>query len=288
MTSQKKRRLSAIMFTDIVGYSAIMQQNEDAAAGLRAQHRQEFEKFHEEFHGEILQYYGDGTLSVFQSGVHAVECAIAIQTALRKGKEVPLRIGLHMGDVVHDGTEIYGNGVNVASRIESIGTAGTILLSAKLNDELRNHEGISTVSLGNFEFKNIEHPIEVFSVTNQGIKVPDSDLKRKLKTDAKSIAVLPFVNMSSNEETEYFSDGMTEEIINALCKVEKLKVTSRTSSFFFKNKKIPLSEIGKELNVATILEGSIRLSGNMMRIGTLTELFDKRILVNGFSYGSIP
>jgi TolB-like protein/AraC-like DNA-binding protein len=255
------------MFTDIVGYSAMMQQDEEAAAKVRKQHREEFQKYHGQYHGEILQYYGDGTLSVFQSGVQAIECAIAIQRKLNQGDKVPLRIGVHMGDVVFDGTEIYGDGVNVASRIEGIGIAGAILLSGKLNDELQNHKDISTIGLGNFEFKNIGQPTPIYAVTNDGIKIPDiSALKGKHKTDAKSIAVLPFVNMSSNEETEYFSDGMTEEIINALAKIKSLKVTSRTSSFFFKNKQVPIPQIGKELNVSTILEGSIRLSGNMMRI----------------------
>ncbi len=204
-----------------------------------------FNKYHEIYNGEILQYFGDGTLSVFQSGVEAVECAIAIQKALNKGEPVPLRIGLHMGDIVFDGTEIYGDGVNLASRIESMGVAGAILLSGKLNDELKNQQQISTKSLGHFEFKNIANPVEVFAVTNDGIKIPiRSELKGKQKKQTKTIAVLPFVNMSSNEDNEYFSDGMTEEIINALAKIKSLKVTSRTSSFFFKNKKIPIPQIG--------------------------------------------
>jgi len=267
MKNQKPRRLAAIMFTDIVGYTALMQQDEHAAANLRAHHRQQFQRYHAVYHGEILQYFGDGTLSVFQSGVEAVECAIAIQRALDKAASVPLRIGLHMGDIVFDGTEIYGDGVNLASRIESMGVAGAILLSGKLNDELKNQHQISTLSLGYFEFKNVSHPVEIFSVTNEGIKVPArAELKGKQKKQTKSIAVLPFVNMSANQDNEYFSDGMTEEIINALSKINNLKVTSRSSSFFFKNKNIPIPKIGQELNVSTILEGSIRLAGNKMRI----------------------
>jgi TolB-like protein/AraC-like DNA-binding protein/lipoprotein NlpI len=267
MKNQKNRRLAAIMFTDIVGYTALMQQDEKVAAKARTHHREVFEQQHELHEGKILQYFGDGTLSVFESGVKAVECAIAIQIALNKDEPVPLRIGLHMGDIVFDGTDIYGDGVNLASRIESMGVAGGILLSGKLNEELKNQQQISTVSLGSFELKNIENPVEVFSVTNDGIKVPErSELKGKQKEQTKTIAVLPFVNMSSSEENEYFSDGMTEEIINALAKIKGLKVTSRTSSFFFKNKNIPIPQIGKELNVSTILEGSIRLSGNKMRL----------------------
>ena len=267
MNTQKTRRLAAIMFTDIVGYTAIMQGDEAAAAALRAHHRTVFQQCHEQYHGEIVQYFGDGTLSVFQSGVEAVACAVAIQQAFTGETPVPLRIGVHMGDIVFDGTEIYGDGVNLASRIEGMGVAGAVLISGKLNDELHNHPQILTASLGYFEVKNIKEPIEVFAVTNEGIAVPDRrELKGKQKTATKSIAVLPFVNMSASEENEYFSDGMTEEIINALAKIKRLKVTSRTSSFFFKNKNIPIGQIGQELNVSTILEGSIRLAGNKMRI----------------------
>ena len=264
MDNKNTRRLAAIMFTDIVGYTALMQQDEKAAAELRALHRKEFEQQHEIYTGEILQYFGDGTLSVFESGVKAVECAIAIQKAL---KSVPLRIGLHIGDIVFDGTDIYGDGVNLASRIESMGVEGAVLLSATLNEQLKNHQQISTKSLGSFELKNIKDPVEIFAVSNDELKVPDrSELKGKQAEQTKTIAVLPFVNMSSSQENEYFSDGMTEEIINALAKIKELKVTSRTSSFFFKNKNIPIRQIGIELNVSTILEGSIRLAGNKMRL----------------------
>ncbi|MFT6337825.1 MAG: TolB-like protein/class 3 adenylate cyclase, partial [Halioglobus sp.] len=265
--SKKTRRLAAIMFTDIVGYTALMQGDEAKAAQARARHRDVFEKEHKLHQGEILQYYGDGTLSVFQSAVEAVKCAIIIQRELRKGEEVPMRIGLHLGDIVFDGTEVYGDGVNLSSRIESMGIAGAILLSESVTEELKNQKDISTISLGHFEFKNITEPLEVFAVTNEGIKIPvSSQLKGKRKEITKTIAVLPFVNMSSNPENEYFTDGMTEEIINALAKIKSLKVTSRTSSFFFKNKNISIPQIGQELNVSTILEGSIRLSGNKMRI----------------------
>ncbi len=269
MENQKNRRLAAIMFTDIVGYTALMQQDESAAVKARARHRQVFDHQHELHRGEIIQYYGDGTLSVFHSAIEAVFCAIKIQQLLQENDPVPLRVGLHMGDIVFNGTEVYGDGVNFASRIESMSIAGAILVSEKLNDELKNHQEISSTSMGHFELKNIVKPVEVFAITNKGIKVPEPfqlSGKGKQKESTKSIAVLPFVNMSSNTDNEYFTDGMTEEIINALAKIKELKVTSRTSSFFFKNKNIPIPQIGHELNVSTILEGSIRLSGDKMRI----------------------
>ncbi|SDM54684.1 helix-turn-helix domain-containing protein [Kriegella aquimaris] len=267
MKSHKKRRISAVMFTDIVGYTALMQRNEKAAAAVRSKHRKEFKKYHEIYQGEIIQYFGDGTLSVFQSGVQAVECAIALQKSLQEEPTVPLRIGIDMGDIVFDGTEIYGDSVNQASRIESLSVTGAILLSGKLNEELKNQEAIKTKSLGSFSLKNVTKPVEIFAVDHDGIKMPKAfELPDTPQKQDKSIAVLPFVNMSSDSENEYFSDGMTEEIINALAKIKDLKVTSRTSSFHFKNQNLSISKIGQALNVSTILEGSVRLSGNKMRI----------------------
>lgn len=263
----KYRRLAAVMFTDIVGYTALMQSDEKKAAEARQKHRKIFDEKHGKYHGEIIQYFGDGTLSVFQSGVEAVECAVAMQKELNKKDGIPLRIGLHIGDIVFDGTDIYGDGVNLASRIESMGVAGSVLLSGKLNDELKNHPHISTMTLGHFSLKNIEKPIEIFAVINEGLSAPArSELKGKQTKTEKSIAVLPFVNMSADSEIDYLTDGMTEEIINALSRIKNLKVTSRTSSFFFKNKNIPLPQIGHELKVSNVLEGSIQVSKNKMRI----------------------
>jgi adenylate cyclase len=267
MKNLKVRQLAAVMFTDIVGYTALMQGDEQVAASARAHHREVFEAQHKLHQGEIVQYYGDGTLSVFKSAIEAAQCATEIQKLLGKDEPVPVRIGLHLGDIVFDKTEVYGDGVNFASRIESMGIAGAILLSGKLNDELKNHPTISTASMGHYVLKNIANPVEVFAITNQGITVPKpEELKGKQKAVDKTIAVLPFVNMSTSSENEYFSDGITEEIINALAKIQELKVTSRTSAFFFKGKNIPITEIGEQLKVSTILEGSVRLSGKSMRI----------------------
>jgi TolB-like protein/class 3 adenylate cyclase/AraC-like DNA-binding protein/Tfp pilus assembly protein PilF len=267
MKHNKVRQLAAVMFADIVGYTALMQKDELAASNIRARHRTVFEQQHKFYHGKIVQYYGDGVLSVFKSAIEAVNCAINIQQILQEGVPVPLRIGLHMGDIVFDKTEVYGDGVNFASRIESMGVPGAILLSGKLNDELNNHKHICTASLGHFELKNIARQVEIFAITNEGIKVPlATELSHKPATPNKTIAVLPFVNMSASKENEFFSDGITEEIINALARIKTLRVTSRTSSFFFKNKNIPVKQIGKELNVTTILEGSVRLSGDTIRI----------------------
>ncbi|WP_020529351.1 tetratricopeptide repeat protein [Flexithrix dorotheae] len=269
MEDKKTRQLAAVMFTDIVGYTAIMQQDESRALRVRKKHRSVFQKQHELHHGKIIQYYGDGTLSVFKSAIEATNCAIAIQQLLQADdiNGIPLRIGLHLGDIIYSETEVYGDGVNVASRIESMGISGSILISGKVNEELKNQPSITTIALGNFEFKNVSAPIEVFAISNDGIKIPkNSQLKGKQQQSGKTIAVLPFANMSASQENEFFCDGITEEIINALAKIKQLKVTSRTSSFFFKNKNFPITQIGKELNVSTILEGSVRIAGKMIRI----------------------
>lgn len=275
MSSNKtERRLAAVMFTDIVGYTALMQADEKKAVAQRQRHRKVFEDTHQIHQGSILQYFGDGTLSTFKSGVEAVACAIAIQQALNHAEGIPLRIGLHTGDIVFDGTDIYGDGVNVAARIESMGVPGAVLVSGKLNEELINQQDITTTSLGLFSLKNIKQPVAVFAVTNKGVVIPQrNELRGKQTVAQRTVAVLPFVNRSADQEVEYLSDGMTEEVINALSRIKPLKVTSRTSSFFYKNKQVPLRQIGAELKVAYILEGSIQLAANTLRIAaTLVDV----------------
>lgn len=267
MEEKKERQLAAIMFTDIVGYTAIMQKNEEQARKIRTKHRKIFEQQHSLHQGRIIQYYGDGTLSIFKSVIEAAQCAIEIQRNLQLGEVVPLKIGLHLGDIVFSDTEVYGDGVNFASRIENLGTAGSILLSDKINDELKNHSSVTTVSLGKYKLKNIARSVEVFAISNEGVNIPDStELKGNKEANDKTIAVLPFINLSASKEHEYFSDGITEEIINALAKISSLKVTSRTSSFLFKERNLPIKQIAKELGVKTIIEGSVRLSGNALRV----------------------
>ncbi|MBX2817641.1 MAG: helix-turn-helix domain-containing protein [Saprospiraceae bacterium] len=267
MKPKPKRNLAAIMFTDIVGYTAMMQTDEQKAVQHRAKHRKVFDAEHERFEGKIVQYYGDGTLSVFSSAVKASQCAIEIQRQMLMGEAVFLRIGLHLGDIVFDQTEVYGDAVNLASRIESMSVGGSVLLSPSMQAELRNKESIKTISLGSFRLKNVVAPIEVFAIDHKDLVVPNAaDLSGKQAPPQKSIAVLPFVNMSPDPQNEYLSDGITEEIINALSKVQHLRVTSRTSSFYFKDKALPIKQIAQELRVSAILEGSVKIAGSELRI----------------------
>ena len=262
------RMLAAIMFTDMVGYTALMQKDEKKAKSLRDRHRSVLDEIINKHQGRILQYYGDGTLVIFGSAIESVLCAVEIQRELQKEPVIPLRIGIHSGDIVYDDEGVYGDGVNIASRIEALSISGAVLISDKLYSEIKNHPSLLAESLGSYQLKNVIEPIEIFVLTNKGLKIP-SQLQLKLKEGYKeknSIAVLPFINMSTDPENEYFSDGITEEILNALTKVEGLKVTSRTSSFAFKGKNEDIREIGNKLNVNSVLEGSVRKFSNKVRI----------------------
>ena len=264
---KEKRLLAAIMFTDMVGYTALMQNDEKQAKKNRDRHREVQSNATSRYSGEILQYYGDGTLIIFRSAIQAVSCAVELQTELQKEPVIPLRIGLHIGDIVYDDEGIYGDGVNIASRIENLSTSGSILISGKMMDEIKNQPQFSTKQIGAFNLKNVKRPVRVFAISNEGLNIPEiNNLNSQLNKHKESIAVLPFVSMSSDPENEYFSDGITEELLNALTKVEGLQVTARTSSFAFKGKNIDIREIGNQLGVKTILEGSVRKSGNKVRI----------------------
>ena len=299
----QSRQLAAIMFTDIVGYTAMMQQNEEKAVAVIKHYNATLEKWVTQFNGQVLNYYGDGSLCIFSSATDAVNCSLAVQKELKTEPVVPLRIGLHIGEVFFEDAKALGDGVNVASRVQSLGQENTILISEEIHDKIKNNASITTASLGHFDFKNVGKSMEVFALTNEGLSVPqrkkmEGKLKKKnfqkrniiaalsfillvvaaffiyknffakndnVGTD-KSIAVLPFVDMSAGKDQEYFSDGLSEELLNLLSKIPELKVIGRTSSFSFKGKNEDLRIIGEKLGVAHILEGSVRKDGNKIRV----------------------
>ena len=263
------RQLAAILFADMTGYTALMQENEHLARNKRKRFKDVLESTVQQHDGKILQYYGDGSLSIFNSAINSINCAISVQQQLQLEPKVELRIGIHTGDVVIEEESIYGDGVNLASRIESLAVPGAVFISGKVYDEIKNHESIKTHELGLFELKNVKEPVNIYAIANRGIVVPSSaELKGKTKQPVNRLAVLPFVNMSADPDNEYFSDGITEELLNALTRVEGLQVTSRTSAFAFKGKHDDIREIGRKLNVDKILEGSVRKAGNRVRITT--------------------
>ncbi len=298
----QSRQLAAIMFTDIVGYTAMMQQNEEKAVAVIRHYNYVLEKWVTHFNGQVINYYGDGSLCIFSSATDAVNCSLAVQKDLKHEPVVPLRIGLHIGEVFFEDAKALGDGVNVASRVQSLGQENTILISEEIHNKIKNNASVTTLSLGHFEFKNVGKAMEVFALTNEGLFVPkrnkmEGKLKKKNvrrrnviaflsliiivaatffiyknffaqndKAADKSIAVLPFVDMSSAKDQEYFSDGLSEELLNLLAKIPELKVIGRTSSFSFKGKNEDLRSIAQKLKVAHILEGSVRKDGNKIRV----------------------
>ncbi len=300
----QSRQLAAIMFTDIVGYTAMMQQNEEKAVSVIKHYNSTLEKWVTHFNGQVLNYYGDGSLCIFSSTTDAVNCSLAVQKELKTDPVVPLRIGLHIGEVFFEDGKALGDGVNVASRVQSLGQENTILISEEVHNKIKNNNSITAKSLGQFNFKNVGKPMEVFALTNDGLFVPQrKKMEGKLKkinvqkrniiaavsiillfvaglfiyknfwtknisAVDKSIAVLPFVDMSAAKDQEYFSDGLSEELLNLLAKIPELKVIGRTSSFSFKGKNEDLRSIAEKLGVAHILEGSVRKEGNKIRVTT--------------------
>jgi TolB-like protein/class 3 adenylate cyclase/Tfp pilus assembly protein PilF len=261
------RQLTAIMFADMVGYTALMQEDEDRAKASRDRNRESLVSRVAEHDGKILQFYGDGALSVFQSAIQAAQASIAIQEDLRSPPIVPVRIGLHTGDIIYDDEGVFGDGVNLAARVQALAIPGGILISEKVYDEVKNQRGIETRSMGSFALKNVKRPMEIWAITNPGLAVPDpSDMGSRPSQPRNSVAVLPFMNMSNDPENEFFSDGITEELINALTRINGLQVTARTSSFAFKGENRDIREIAEQLGVTTVLEGSVRRAGDRVRI----------------------
>jgi TolB-like protein/tetratricopeptide (TPR) repeat protein len=255
------------MFTDMVGYTVLMQEDEGRARAYRDRQRVVLEEQVAAHGGEIVQVYGDGTLSSFSSAVEATRAAVVIQQRLSESPRIPLRIGLHLGDVVHDDHGVVGDGVNVAARVQALAVPGSVMVSDRIHAELANHPALRHRSLGRFKLKNVFRDIEIFAIEAEGLVVPEPHaLPRSQRAEGRSVAVLPFVNMSADPDNEFFADGITEEILNALTRIEGLQVTARTSSFAFKGLNRDVRDIASELGVATVLEGSVRQAGNRVRI----------------------
>lgn len=285
------RKLAAIVFADIAGYTALMQKNEYLALQKLNHFRNDIEAMVPQFQGQVVQFYGDGCLLIFNSALEAVKCAARLQHSLKLEPTVPVRMGIHQGDIVVESGNIFGNPVNIAARIESMSIPGAILLSAKVKSEINNQPDIRLQSLGFYEFKNVSHPIEVFAYSSEGFPIPKKNEikgKFKIQNQEKSIAVLAFENRSSDPEQEFFGEGIAEEIMYGLSKLNNLKVAGRASSFSFKNSRLSLKEIAAQLNVNVILSGSVRKMGNKVRINAelvnaldgfqiWTERFDKEL-----------
>jgi adenylate cyclase len=266
-----QRRLAAILAADVVGYSRLMEQEEARTlATLKARRKEVLEPLVAQHQGRIFKVTGDGVFVEFGSAVNAVQCAIELQHAmaaanvdLPEPRRIVLRIGVNLGDVMVEGSDLYGDGVNISARLEGIAEPGGVLISGTAFDYVKNKVSAGFEDLGTQTLKNIVEPVRVYRVTGTP-RVPVA--LPKVATDKPSVAVLPFVNMSGDPEQVYFSDGITEDIITELSRFRSLFVIARNSSFAFKGKAVRVQEIAKELGVAYVVEGSVRKAADHIRI----------------------
>ena len=257
-----KRKLAAIMFTDIVGFTELMGADEYYAFDLIHRNQEIHRSAIQQYNGVLVKEIGDGMLSCFDLPSDAVRCAVQIQNECHKQK-IPLRVGIHEGEVIIEDGDLFGDGVNIASRLEADSVMGEILISQHVYSNVKNKSDINVEYFDDRYFKNVNEVVRVYRVLYDH---PNSDTRSLDYKPYQSIAVLPFFNLSSDPEQEYFCDGVTEEIINSLSHLSNLKVIARTSAFMYKNKNEDLRKVGRELNVKNILEGSIRKAGDRIRI----------------------
>jgi len=324
------RKLNTILFADITGYTSIMHENEEKAMQYLQTFKTLLEKIVPEYEGQIVQYFGDACLLSFDSVTSGVNCAIALQNEFLKNS-VPIRIGMHLGEVVFKENNAFGDGVNIASRIESMGVPGSVLVSNAIRNQIKNKEEFTLKSMGSFEFKHVPEPMEVFALVNEGLSVPvKSDITGKFKEPKKdskrviwygagialivalffilnhfkvfdskpaqsltmetrenSIAVLPLINLNNNDDVEYFSDGLTVEIIDELAKISSISVLAFSTTYPYKNNAQPQHEIAKELGVTYLLSGSSRFFKDENRIKLSIDLINpltkERIWSNTFN-----
>ncbi len=273
-----QRRLAAILAADVVGYSALMSQDEEGTHDqIRALQREVIKPAVEQHQGRVVKTTGDGFLIEFASPVQAVRCALAVQKALGDGP-LQLRIGINLGDVIIEPDwDVYGDGVNVAARLEALCDPSGVLISGKVHDEAEGKVEATFENRGEQAVKNITKLVRVYALRDSqepSELVPHKPLPLPYKP---SIAVLPFTNMSGDPEQEYFADGIVEDIITALSRVRWFFVIARNSSFTYKGKAVDIRQVGRELGVRYVLEGSIRKSGNRVRItGQLIEAMTGR------------
>lgn len=271
------RRLAAVLFADVVGYSSLMAEDEVGTLMALNRYREtEFNPAVARHNGRIVKLMGDGTLVEFGSVFDAVDCAIAIQKAVAGSDSrtaLNFRIGVNLGDIIIQGDDIYGDGVNIAARLETQAKPGGVCISSVVKESIRGRAGTAFVDGGEVRVKNIARPIRVWhwhpedaASLGSPAYVAAATPKPERKPEIASIAVLPFNNMSGDAEQEYFSDGISEDIITDLSKVSGLLVIARNSSFAYKGKAVDLRRVGRELGVGHVLEGSVRRTGDRVRI----------------------
>lgn len=326
MPNSESRELATILFADIVGYTALMEKGETAAMSMLNRFEKVTKKTVQKYRGEIIKTYGDGSLILFANPIDATRCAYEIQLDFQKKPKIPLRIGIHVGEIIRKRKDIFGKSVNLASRIESMGVAGSVLLSTAASKKLKFQPDLQIQSLGIFEFKNVEKRMELFALANKGLVIPQlAEMRgkgRQVNTlqkgtpkwlsivagifalliagylffqipiseatnvglNDKSIAVLPFENYNKDPEQQYFSDGISQDILTHLSGIKDLQVISFNSSKQFRTSEQSSKEIGEALGVQHLLSGSIQQVDGQFRIRAMlvNTRTDQQLWANTF------
>ncbi|TFV97311.1 adenylate/guanylate cyclase domain-containing protein [Algoriphagus kandeliae] len=301
MSLDYSRKQSVVFFSDIVGYTRLMGKDEDRAFALMRQNLQIHQEVLSNYRGRIIKELGDGILAVFETVPEALSASLEIQRQQSLIPDMAIRIGLHFGDIIFDKGDVFGDAVNLAARIQGIGVPNCMLISEQVKDHIPSDSQFHTSRLGPFRLKNVDHPVELFAVTNPPLAVPKrTEIIKNIQYQEKnpwkfwavlgvtafvllyliysvfwnnaiwekekSVAILPFVNSSENPDQEFFSEGLTEDVISQVSKIGSIKVISEDAVQEFKNSNSPLDSIAKVLDVSTILKGSVQWMGDKIRI----------------------
>ena len=253
-----EKRLAAILISDIVGYTKLMEEDTEGTVMAWSDARDNVvDPQVEASNGRLVKFMGDGFLAEFSTVQTALECAIAIQNGVRDNS-LKFRMAVHLGDIIDDGRDIYGEGINIAARLEGVAEPGGICISGDVYNQVQNRIPAVYEDIGPQEVKNVAKPIQAYAVRFENMVQAGEDSSDTKPAEKPSIAVLPFDNMSGDPEQEYFTDGIVEDIITELSFIENLRVIARNSSFAYKGKSPDLRDVGKELDVGYVLEGSVR------------------------------
>lgn len=279
MAEQVERKLTAILAADVAGYSRLMAADEEGTlAALKSHRRELIDPKIKEYRGRIIKTTGDGMLVEFASVVDAVRCGVDVQRAMvgrnlevSADRRIAFRVGINIGDVIVDGDDIYGDGVNIAARLENIAEVGGICVSATVHDHVLDKLGFTFDDLGDQNVKNIPRPVRAFRVEVGGNEGPHAAISQAAarsehRAPRLSIVVLPFTNIGGDPEQDYFADGVTESLTTDLSRISGAFVIARNTAFTYKGKPIDVKKIGRELNVRYVLEGSVQRGGNRLRV----------------------
>ena len=275
-----ERRLAAILSADVKDYSRLMGDDDVATVETLTAYREAMTKLIGEHRGRVVDSPGDNLLAEFSSVVAAVECSVSIQEELTaRNADLPvdrrmeIRIGVNLGEVLIEGDRIYGDGINIAARVQGLAEGGGVCISGSVCDEIASKLTLDCESIGEHTLKNIDEPVRVYRVrVGSAARVDDppgaqsASAPRLDGAEKPSVAVLPFANMSDDPEQEHFTDGITDDIITDLAKIGGLAVVARNSTFTYKNRAVKISDVGRELSVRYVLEGSVRKVGEQVRI----------------------